>query len=82
MTRFTEAVSMVINALFDSGDIYQTSPQKFAISYIIPQVAGADAQIGQLFVDTTTGLVSIKDINGVVIPVGSGGAISFDFGGP
>lgn len=78
MTRMTETVAMVINALVRNGDIYRSGGQDFAISYVIPQVAGVDAQIGQLFYDTTTDLVSWKDDNGVVIPVGTG----VDGGGP
>lgn len=81
MTRFTEAVQMVINALFDSGDIYSTAPQKFAISYIIPQIPGSEAQLGQVFYNTDTGMVSWKDNNGVVFGFTSAGGLGAIDGG-
>lgn len=81
-TSNTERVSILLNALLRRAEIIRVGTQDFRLSWIPPQFAGTEAPIGALFIDTTTGLLSIRDINGVVIPIGSGGVISFDFGGP
>lgn len=81
-TRNTEQTSIIFNALLRRVEIIRVGPQDFRLSWIPPQFAGSDAPNGTLFLDTSTGLLSIKDVNGVVIPIGSGGTISLDFGGP
>lgn len=81
-TRNTEQTSILLNALLRRVDIIRVGPQDFRLSWIPPQMAGSVAPIGTLFLDTSTGLFSMKDVNGVVIPIGSGGTISLDFGGP
>lgn len=72
-TSNTERVSIVLNALLRRTEIIRVGVQDFRLSWIPPQFAGVDAPIGTLFLDTTTGLLSIKDINGVVIPIGGSG---------
>jgi len=81
-TSNTERVSILLNALLRRADIIRVGIQDFRLSWIPPSMTGAEAPNLTIFLDTTTGLLSIKDINGVVIPIGTGGAISFDFGGP
>lgn len=81
-TRNTEILSMIVNALLRRADIICVGTQDYRLSWLIPEYAGVDAPVGTLFLDTTTGLLSLKDINGVIIPIGSGGTISLDFGGP
>lgn len=82
-TRHTEQVEGILNALLRRVEIIRVGVKDFRLSWIPPQMAGVDAPIGTLFLDTSTGFLSLKDINGVVIPIGSGGSlVSLDFGGP
>lgn len=72
-TRQGETVQIVLNGLLRNGDIIRYGSEDFRLSWLIPQVAGVDAPILTIFFDTTTGLISYKDDNGVIFPFGSGG---------
>lgn len=72
LTAATEKLSALVNALLRRGDIMRLVNADFRLSWLIPQLTGVAAPNLTIFYNTTTGLVSYKDENGVVIPIGTG----------
>jgi hypothetical protein len=84
LTAATEKIAIVLNALLRRAEIIRVGTNDFRLSWLIPHVPGDEALNLTIFYDTDTNLISYKDENGVVIPIGGGGGgsgtvLSFSF---